>query len=72
MEDKREKLKDIVKQSNRIVAFTGASLPEMAKREDAKLVIINIDPTPLDDIADLVIHDSVSKVLSKVMLCVIK
>lgn len=50
-----------------LVVYPAASLPEIAKREDAKLVIVNIDPTPLDDIADLVIHDNASKVLSKVI-----
>ena len=44
-----------------------SNLPEMAKMEGAKLVIINIDPTPLDDIADIVIHDSASKILSKII-----
>ena len=46
---------------------TLSNLPEMAKMEGAKLVIINIDPTSLDDIADIVIHDSVSKILFKIL-----
>jgi NAD-dependent deacetylase len=37
----------------------------IAKENNAKLVIINIDPTPLDDIADVVIHDNASRVLSR-------
>jgi NAD-dependent SIR2 family protein deacetylase len=39
----------------------------IAKTNGAYLVIINIDPTPLDDIADIVIHKRASKVLSKVI-----
>ena len=47
-----------------LVVYPAANLPGIAKGEDAILVIINIDPTPL---ADLVIHESTSKVLSKVV-----
>ena len=50
-----------------LVVYPAAALPEIAKKTDAKLGIINIDPTPLDDLADVVIHDSVSKVLSKII-----
>jgi NAD-dependent deacetylase len=31
--------------------------PQLAKRNGAKLVIINMGPTPLDSMADLVIHE---------------
>jgi len=41
-----------------------ASLPVLAKRAGAGLVIINRDPSRLDSLADLVIHDSASKVLA--------
>jgi NAD-dependent deacetylase len=50
-----------------LVVYPAASMPRIAKKSGAVLVIINIDPTPLDDMADLVIHDSASKVLSKVI-----
>jgi len=50
-----------------LVVYPAAALPEIAKKADAQLGIINIDPTPLDDIADIVIHESASKVLSKVL-----
>jgi NAD-dependent deacetylase len=50
-----------------LVVYPAASLPEIAKMAGAKLVIINIDSTPLDPIADIVFHDSVSTVLSKVI-----
>jgi len=47
-----------------LVVYPAASMPKIAKRNGATLVIINIDPTPLDDTADLVINGSSSKVLS--------
>lgn len=47
-----------------LVVYPAASMPKIAKRNGATLVIINIDPTPLDDTADLVINESASKVLS--------
>jgi len=39
-----------------LVVQPAASMPLVAKRSGAKLVIINRDPTPYDDMADLVIH----------------
>ncbi len=50
-----------------LVVQPAASLPLIAKNSGAKLVIINIDPTPLDSIADLVINISVSEVFSKIV-----
>lgn len=49
-----------------LVVYPAAQLPVIAKDNNALLVIINIDPTPLDDIADIVINNSVSTVLSEV------
>jgi NAD-dependent deacetylase len=46
--------------------YPAAGFPVMAKRLGAKLIILNREPTPLDDIADLVIHDEIGKVLSEV------
>jgi NAD-dependent deacetylase len=50
-----------------LVVYPAASLPEIAKRGGAILVIINIDPTPLDDRADIVINEKASKILSKLL-----
>lgn len=44
-----------------------AQLPVIAKESNAKLVIVNIDKTPLDHLADLVIHQSTSTVLQKII-----
>ena len=50
-----------------LVVYPAAHIPRIAKENGAILVIVNIDPTPLDDIADLVIHESASKVLSNLL-----
>ena len=50
-----------------LVVYPAASLPEIAKNHGAGLVIVNIDPTPLDGIADLVIHENAAKVLSQLV-----
>ena len=46
-----------------LVVYPAAQLPQIAKNNSSKLVIINIDTTPLDNIADIVIHGSVTKIL---------
>ena len=45
-----------------LVVYPAANLPYEAKLSGAKLVIINIDPTPLDSVADLVIHNPAGEV----------
>ena len=47
--------------------YPAASLPELAKRCGAKLVILNREPTPLDVIADLVLHDEIGPTLGEVV-----
>ena len=49
-----------------LVVQPAASLPVAARRNGARLVIINRDPTPLDGAADLVFHESASQVLHAV------
>lgn len=49
-----------------LVVQPAASLPVMAKENGAKLLILNKDATPLDRMADLVIHASASVVLDQV------
>ncbi|MDZ7762171.1 MAG: NAD-dependent deacylase [Desulfovermiculus sp.] len=46
-----------------LVVQPAASFPVVAKQSGAWLVIVNKDPTPLDDMADLVFHQSASEVL---------
>lgn len=46
-----------------LVVHPAASIPEEALRRGARLVIVNRDPTHLDEQADLVIHESIGGVL---------
>jgi NAD-dependent deacetylase len=46
-----------------LVVYPAAAFPALAKRHGARLVIINREPTNLDDIADLVIHAEIGEVL---------
>jgi len=47
-----------------LVVWPAAGFPLMAKRNGARLVILNRDVTEFDDIADLVVHDDIGTVLS--------
>jgi NAD-dependent deacetylase len=47
-----------------LVVWPAAGFPVMAKRNGARLVILNRDPTDHDDIADLVIHADIGGVLA--------
>jgi NAD-dependent deacetylase len=46
-----------------LVVWPAAGFPMLAKRNGARLVIINREPTEFDDMADLVIHDDIGTVL---------
>jgi len=46
-----------------LVVYPAAGFPALAKRNGAKLVIINRDETDLDDIADLLIHEEIGDIL---------
>jgi NAD-dependent deacetylase len=50
-----------------LVVYPAAGFPELAKRNNARLVIINRDPTPLDGIADLLLHTEIGPTLSAVV-----
>jgi NAD-dependent deacetylase len=47
-----------------LVVYPAAALPVLAKESGATLVIVNREPTPLDDIADLVIRAEIGAVLA--------
>jgi NAD-dependent deacetylase len=47
--------------------FPAADFPLRAKRNGAGLVIVNREPTPMDEIADLVIHAGIGDTLSAVV-----
>jgi NAD-dependent deacetylase len=48
-----------------LVVQPAAGLPAIAKRNGAMVVIINKDATPLDAMADMVIHSGASEVLGE-------
>jgi NAD-dependent deacetylase len=50
-----------------LVVYPAAGFPELAKELGAKLVIVNREPTPLDPIADLVVHREIGPTLSFVV-----
>ncbi len=50
-----------------LVVQPAASMPLVAKRSGARLVIINRDPTPYDNIADIVIHGLAGPTMSNIL-----
>ncbi len=50
-----------------LVVHPAASLPSLARRNGARLIIINRTPTPLDEIADLVISDEIGQALPRLV-----
>ncbi len=48
-----------------LVVYPAASFPVVAKRNGATLVILNREATPLDELADFVIHDEIGPTLSE-------
>jgi NAD-dependent deacetylase len=50
-----------------LVVQPAASMPLVAKRNGAKLVIINRDPTSYDDMADLVIHGQAGPIMESIL-----
>jgi len=55
-----------------LVVTPAADIPVIAKRGGAKLAILNIDPTPLDEIADYVISEPAGDTLSEILSLVKK
>jgi NAD-dependent deacetylase len=50
-----------------LVVEPAASLPLQAKQNGARLVVINRTETPLDPLADVVLHDSIGPTLTSIM-----
>ena len=46
-----------------LVVYPAAGFPRLAKRNGAKLVIVNREPTEQDDIADLAIHAGIGETM---------
>ena len=50
-----------------LVVYPAAGLVPLAKKAGAALVIVNGEETPYDALADVVLHDSISEVLAKII-----
>jgi NAD-dependent deacetylase len=50
-----------------LVVYPAAGFPELAKRNGARLVILNLQPTGLDEAADLVLHRPIGTTLGTVV-----
>jgi NAD-dependent deacetylase len=50
-----------------LVVYPAASFPAIAKRNGAKLVILNRDPTEMDEMADLVLNAEIGETLGSVV-----
>ncbi len=50
-----------------LVVFPAAGLPIEAKRAGAKLIIVNREPTDLDDYADLVLNEEIGPLLTEAL-----
>lgn len=50
-----------------LIVYPAAGFPEYAKRCGAKLAIVNREATPLDDIADVVVHGEIGPTFSFVV-----
>jgi NAD-dependent deacetylase len=48
-----------------LVVYPAAGFPILAKRNGARLAIINREPTTQDDLADLVIHAEIGATVSR-------
>ena len=68
-----EKSKDKIFESDLLIVLGSslqvqpvASLPAFAVQNEKKLIIINNDPTNLDQYADICIHDDICKTVAKI------
>jgi len=50
-----------------LVVYPAADVPVIAARSGARLIIVNAEPTPLDEIADVVICGRSGEVLPEVV-----
>jgi NAD-dependent deacetylase len=50
-----------------LVVYPAAVLPKLAKDNGAKLILVNIEPTDMDDQCDVVIHEKAGEVLSEIV-----
>ena len=51
-----------------LVVFPAAGFPQLAVRNGARLVIINREPTDMDEMADLVLHTDIGPILQQAVV----
>ena len=61
-----EKCDFLIAVGSSLVVYPAAEIPLRAKQVGAALAIINKERTPLDDLADYVIHDEAGKILPQI------
>ena len=47
-----------------LVVYPAAGFPQLAKQNGARLIVINNEPTDLDILCDLVLHEQIGPTLS--------
>ena len=47
--------------------YPAAGIPRLARESGAKLCIINAEPTPFDDMADVVMHGKAGEILPEIV-----
>jgi NAD-dependent deacetylase len=50
-----------------LVVYPAASMPQYAKEGGAKLVIMNLSPTPYDKLADIIVHCSAGEGMERII-----
>ena len=50
-----------------LVVYPAAHMPLIAKDNGAKLIIINLTPTPHDQYADIIVHEKTGETLSQLV-----
>ena len=50
-----------------LVVYPAASMPQYAKEGGARIVIINLSPTPQDELADLVVHCRAGEAMERII-----
>ncbi len=53
-----------------LVVYPAAYLPQQAKQAGARMIIVNMEPTPLDHLADVVIHAKTGAVMERIVAAV--
>lgn len=50
-----------------LVVFPAADLPELARKNNAKMVLINMGETPYDDLVDIKIEEKIGGIITKIV-----